>query len=264
MERHGGVIPDDPDAFRRLPGVGEYICAAVQSIAFGRPLAVVDGNVKRVIARLFAIDSPVNLAATHREFRTRAEELLDIADPASFNQAMMELGALVCRPATPDCVACPLSSCCRAFAGHDVLRYPVKQKRKPVPEVRVAVGVVEADGKMLITRRPAHGLLGGLWEFPGGKIRDGESPEQAVKRELREEVGLDVDVTGFVTRVRHAYTHFKVELEVFRCRPRDNTPVVLSGPTDYRWIAREETVDYAFPAANHKFIPMLADPPQGD
>lgn len=257
VDRFDGVVPGDPDAFRSLPGVGEYICAAVQSIAFGRPLAVVDGNVKRVLARLFLVDSPVNRSSAHREFRERAAGLLDPGDPSSYNQAMMELGALVCRPVSPLCGECPVAAHCEAFRVGAQARYPVKVKRKPVPEYHVAVGVVENCGRMLITRRPPEGLLGGLWEFPGGRIRDGETPEEAVRREIREEVGLDVSVSGFVTRVRHAYSHFRVEIDVFRCRPRGGAEVVLDGPTDYRWIAPEETDDYAFPGANRKFIPLL-------
>jgi A/G-specific adenine glycosylase len=259
VERFGGVVPDDPDTFRELPGVGEYICAAVQSIAFGHPLAVVDGNVKRVLARVFAIDAPVNRASTHREFRDRARELLDPSDPSTFNQAMMELGALVCRPSSPECPACPASPQCRARLKQRQSDFPVRAPSKPVPTRRVAVGVIEHNGRMLIVRRPQDGLLGGLWEFPGGKIEEGESAEDAVRREIMEEVGMEVEVTSFVTRVRHAYSHFKVELDVFRCRPRGTPAVSLSGPTDHRWIVHEEIADYAFPRANHKFIPTLSE-----
>jgi len=261
LAHHGGVVPSDPAVFRRLPGVGDYIGAAVQSIAFGRPLAVVDGNVKRVLARLFAIDAPANRAAAAKEFVARAAELLDPGDPGAFNQAMMELGALVCRPTSPCCNECPVRSACAARASASQERYPVREKRAPVPEVRVAVGVVEADGRLLITRRPSEGLLGGLWEFPGGKIREGEAPEDAVAREIREETGLDVVVTGHVARVRHAYSHLRVELEVYRCRAERAAAVVLNGPTDHRWILFEEIADYAFPRANHKFIPLLSSPP---
>lgn len=257
---HGGMIPDDPAVFRRLPGVGEYICAAVQSIAFGRPLAAVDGNVKRVLSRLFAIDEPVNRTSSRPKFNELARALLDPEAPGTFNEAMMELGALVCRPSSPSCEECPIETHCEANLQSAQDRFPVKERKKPVPTHRVAVGVVVGrSGKMLITKRPAEGLLGGLWEFPGGKIHDNETPEEAVVREIKEEAGLDVEVTGFVAKVKHAYSHFKVDLEVYRCRPTDSTPVALNGPTDHRWIVREEVGDYAFPKANHKFIPFLDD-----
>lgn len=259
VAEHGGVIPDDPVVFRSLPGVGEYICAAVQSICFGHPLAVVDGNVKRVLARLFTIDEPVNATSSRRKFNELAQSLLDPKNSGPFNQALMELGALVCRPISPKCEECALSPHCDARRQGAQERYPVRERRKPVPLHRIAVGVVERGAEMLITKRANDGLLGGLWEFPGGKIRDGETPQAAVVREIKEEVGLDVEVTGFVARVQHAYTHFKVDLEVYRCRPLGAIDVVLDGPTDHRWIVRDQISDYAFPKANHKFIPFLDD-----
>jgi A/G-specific adenine glycosylase len=259
VAEHRGVVPDDPDTFRALPGVGEYICAAVQSIAFDHPLAVVDGNVKRVLARLFAIEAPINKSSSQRRFRELAQALVDSERAGTFNQAMMELGALVCRPATPKCGECPLHAHCDAKQTNRQSHFPVKERMRPVPRHRVAVGVVRSGERMLITKRPNEGLLGGLWEFPGGKIRDGETPEAAVVREIKEEVGLDVEVTGFVARVQHAYTHFKVDLEVYRCRPVGSAQVVLEGPVDYRWIIRDQIEDFAFPRANHKFIPFLDD-----
>lgn len=256
-ERNAGTVPADPADFRRLPGVGDYICRAVQSIAFGHALAVVDGNVKRVLARVCAVDAPVNRASSEKTFARHAGALLDPGDPGAFNQAMMELGALVCRPSSPRCDECAIRRWCEAARSDTQGRYPVREKRARVPEYRVAVGVVEAGGRVLITRRPPEGLLGGLWEFPGGKIRDGESPVAAVEREIREETGLDVTVTAHVGRVRHAYTHFRVELEVYRCQTLDAGRVTLNGPTDHRWILLEEIGEYALPRANHKFLPLL-------
>jgi len=258
VEHHGGEVPSDPVRFRQLPGVGDYVCAAVCSIAFSRPLAAVDGNVRRVLSRLYAIDTPVNRPAGARVFQEHADTLLARTRPGDFNQAMMELGALVCRPTRPRCTECPLSRDCAAFATGRTAELPVRDPRRKVPHHRVAVGVVEDGDRVLITRRQPEGLLGGLWEFPGGKIRDGELAEAACVREIREEVNLDVEVESHVGRVRHAYTHFQVELDVFRCR-RTAGEISLSGPVDFRWITLEEVDDYAFPRANHKFIPLLRD-----
>jgi len=257
-EQLGGEIPSNPAGFRQLPGVGDYVCAAVCSIAFSLPLAAVDGNVRRVLARLYAIETPVNRPTAARVFQEQADALLARSRPGDFNQAMMELGATVCRPTRPRCGECPVSDDCAAFAAGRTAELPLREPRKKVPHHRVAVGVVEDGDRVLITRRRPEGLLGGLWEFPGGKILEDESAEAACVREIREEVNLDVEVAGWVGRVRHAYTHFHVELDVFRCR-RTAGEVSLSGPVDYRWITLEEVDDYAFPRANHKFIALLRD-----
>jgi A/G-specific adenine glycosylase len=258
IERHGGRVPADPVAFASLPGVGTYMTSAVQSIAFGAPLAVVDGNVKRVMARLFAIPHSVDRSAGLRAVLQHAEELLDRADPGSHNQAVMELGAMVCRPVNPACAQCPLNDSCAAYAAGDPQAYPVRDARREVPRERIAVGVVSDGDRVLITRRAEKGMLGGLWEFPGGKVRRGEKPADACRREIREEVGLQVDVRERIARVQHAYTHLAVDIDVFRCRYRGGD-VVLDGPTDHRWITLEETDTYAFPKANHKFMPALRE-----
>ncbi len=259
VDRFHGVIPDDAEDFINLDGVGTYTCAAVMSIAFGKPLAAVDGNVKRVLSRLFVIENEANDARHSKVFQAAADELLDRNAPGAFNQAMMELGALVCRPQNPQCEHCPVSSCCLAFAEKKQFELPRRKQRKPTPQVQVAVGVVADRGKVLITRRPEDGLLGGLWEFPGGKIEPPESPREACKRELREETGLEVAVGKQMATIEHAYTHFKVQLHVFRCE-RTGGDVVLDGPTDYRWVGPEELDNFAFPKANHKFINELKKP----
>jgi A/G-specific adenine glycosylase len=256
VRSHAGRIPDQRVAFRALPGAGDYIAAAVTSIAFGRREAAVDGNVKRVLARIDALEENVDRPAGARFVAERARALLARHDPGDFNQAMMELGALVCRPANPRCDACPVRGECAARHSGDPARYPVRSKRREVPTARIAVGVVNRRGRVLITRRPESGMLGGLWEFPGGKVGEGESAREACAREIREEVSLDVDVGESIARVRHAYSHLRVEIEVFSCRYRGGD-VVLDGPVDYRWIRADETDDYAFPRANHKFLPAL-------
>jgi A/G-specific adenine glycosylase len=256
VEEMGGQVPRDYAVFRSLPGVGDYIAAAVASIAFGDPRAVVDGNVKRVVARLFLIDSPVGGASPTRSFREKADEMLDRSNPGEFNQALMELGALVCTPAAPSCDRCPVSGFCGASLGSLQREYPVRAKRRETPRHHIAVGVIRKDGRILITRRKEDGLLGGLWEFPGGKVENGETPEEACRREIAEEVNLSVEVGALVARVDHAYTHFKVSVDVFECAYGGGS-IALNGPTDHRWILLEEAEEYAFPALNHKIFEKL-------
>ncbi len=256
MDRHGGVLPGDHAALRNLAGVGDYIAAAVMSIAFGRPHAVVDGNVKRVLARLLLIDAPVNRHDAYAVFEKEARGLLDPADPGRFNQAVMELGALVCRPKQPLCDACPLGEFCRARAADVIGSYPKRMVKPPVPTRLMAAGLIRNADKVLITQIPPEGLLGGLWEFPGGIVDPGESAETACVRHILEKTGLSVEPCGHLGRIRHAYTHFKVVVDLFLCRCRSGS-VRLEGPVDYRWIGLDELKHYPLPKTLHKFMPLL-------
>lgn len=256
MQDHGGKIPDTWEVFHSLPGVGDYIAAAVLSIAFDQAHAVVDGNVKRVLARLYKIDAPVNQASSNKRFKEAADKLLDSQQPGIFNQAMMELGALICTPRNPSCNACPLNHFCRAYQTRQVTGFPKRQQTKATPQYHIAVGVVFKNNRVLITQRKADGLLGGLWEFPGGKIRDGESAQAACIREIKEEVNLNVNVDRHLATVKHAYTHFKIAMDVFCCRYISGR-VHLRGPVAFRWIRLDEYKNFPFPKANHKFIPLL-------
>ncbi|MFO7706777.1 MAG: A/G-specific adenine glycosylase [Desulfobacterales bacterium] len=263
LECHGGRVPDRWEPFRALPGVGDYIAAAVLSIAFNRPHAVVDGNVKRVLARLLTLTDPVNQSAARGVFQAEADRLLARRRPGDFNQAMMELGALVCTPASPQCAICPLAPLCAAHRGGATARYPSRAAPRPVPEFEAAAGVVFKNGRVLITRRPEQGLLGGLWEFPGGKLRRGESPAAACAREIKEEVDLEVVVESALALVRHAYSHFRIRLHVFRCRFAAGR-VRLKGPVAHRWVRVADLDRFAFPGANRKFIPLLSQRPKAE
>ena len=251
-----GKIPADYAAFRELPGVGEYIAAAVQSIAFNAPYAVVDGNVKRVLARLFLIDAPINQSASTKIFQEKADLLLDHTASGIFNQAMMELGATACRPQSPTCIVCPVNTVCRAFQTARQEEFPVRQKSKPLPEYHIVAGVIHKGDRILITQRKLEGLLGGLWEFPGGKIEQKETAERACIRAIREETNLLVEPTEYLTRVKHAYTHFKITMDVFHCHCQSGE-VVLNDAVDYRWITVDQIDQFPFPRSNHKFISLL-------
>ena len=256
LEQYDGIFPDSWDMLRKLPGIGDYIASAVLSIAFNQPYAVLDGNVKRVLARFYKISEPVNKSSSYKTFKAVADGLLDHRHPGTFNQALMELGALVCKPQKPDCDGCPLHSRCSANQAGHVDQFPKRIRKPKTPLHNIAVGVVYKNNLMLITRRKPEGLLGGLWEFPGGKIGKHERPEQACVREIKEEVNLNVAVTGHVAQVKHAYTHFKIIMEVFSCRYVSGD-VRLKGSVDFRWISLEEIDQYPFPKANHKFIHLL-------
>ncbi len=253
---HEGRLPPDRSWLQKLPGIGDYIAAAVLSIAFNQPYAVVDGNVKRVLARVLEIDSPVNQSASTRKFQAAADKLLDAQHPGDHNQAVMELGALVCTPANPTCDTCPVSFACLAFEHRTVDAYPRKIKARPTPKVHLVIGVVFRKNRVLITRRSPDGLLGGLWEFPGGEIKGRERSATACVRAIKKAVNLKVTVDAFLTQVTHAYTHFKIKADVFICTYQKG-PLKLGQAIDYHWIGIDEIDLYPFPKANHKFFDAL-------
>lgn len=254
--QHNGVIPSTPESFQALSGVGDYTMSAVLSIVHNLPLAVVDGNVKRVLARLYSLETPINQPSGLKTFKKYADALLDVNNSGIYNQALMELGALICSPKSPKCDICPVQKFCTVFQSKTVLDYPKRLKTPPSPTYHVAVGVIVKGDKLLITQRKKGALLGGMWEFPGGKIEKDETPESACIREIMEEVDLKVEVKKKLKTIRHAYTHFKIVMDVFICKYIYGD-VKLSSPTDYRWISPDEIPTYPFPGANHKFIPDL-------
>jgi len=253
-----GSIPKQWPAFRSLPGVGDYIAAAVLSIAFGLPYPVVDGNVKRLLARLFEVPVPANRSSSYKIFMNGASLLFDKSAPGIFNQAMMELGALVCKLRHPLCEACPVQKWCRARQHDTVDAHPVRDNIRPVPHYRMVIGVVIKGRHLLIVQRPLEQMLGGLWEFPGGRRLPEESAESACARNVRETVGLDVSVASRLTGIRHAYTHFRIAAEIFVCRYNGGR-VRRNGPIAHRWVGLRALERYPFPGSHHKFMPALMD-----
>ncbi len=252
LERHGGHIPSHSAALRALPGVGAYVAGALLSIAFGRDEPALDGNARRVLSRLFRIRGAAGSAA----LRHKAREVLPPGSAGAFNQALMDLGATVCTPRRPRCEACPVSRHCEAHRQGDEESLPERRSPRRLPHVDVTAAVIWRDGRVLIARRPAHGLLGGLWEFPGGKQEPGETLPECLRREIREELGVEIEVGELVTSVRHAFTHYRITLHAFRCRLVDGEPQPI-GCADTRWVTLAELDGFAFSAADRKVIAAL-------
>ena len=253
---HGGVVPREPGAFRALPGVGPYTAAAVLSLAYDVPLAALDGNVVRVLARVFAVDADARSGRVRSALQDLATALLDRQRPGRWNESVMELGATVCTPRRPACPRCPLRDVCQARASGAPEAFPVVSKRKAVPHHAIAVGMVVDGDRVLIQRRPDDAMLGGLWEFPGGKQEPGETLEATCAREIREEVGLEVTVEAPVARVEHAYSHFRITMHAFRCRYHGGEPATETGEP-WAWVPVASLGDYAFPRANRRVIEAL-------
>lgn len=258
LREHGGSLPADEDALRRLPGFGPYTAAAVASIAFGRRASVVDGNVKRVLARWLGEERDVTKAAARRRIEDVADALVPATRPGDWNQAMMELGATICVPRRPRCDACPLARDCAARRDGDPERLPVRPRRAKTPHHDIAAGLVWQDDRLLIARRPVDGLLGGLWEFPGGKRRMGESLRDACRREIEEETGVAVEVGERFLEIDHAYSHFRITLHLFHCRVLAGRPRPL-GCESPRFVRVGALRRYAFPRANRRAIEVLTD-----
>lgn len=258
VDEYGGKLPGHPEVLQLLPGVGKYTAGAIASIAFGVRAPVVDGNVKRVLARLFDIDDPIDEVATDRALWALAESLVPAQRPGDFNQALMELGARICTPKSPLCEACPVAKYCQARRAGTQRARPVRVARKAVPHKEIVVACIERDGHFLLGKRPPSGLLGGLWEFPGGKIEPGETHAEALVRECREELGIAVRVGGMVACVKHAYTHLHVTLNVYRCTLTRGKPKPKAH-TELRWVAPDQFDEFAFPKANHKFMKLLTN-----
>ncbi len=264
VERHGAKIPADLASLRDLPGIGPYTAAAVASIAFGGDEPVLDGNVTRVLARLFRVSGDPQRADTRRRLEELARSLVPRGRASEFNQALMDLGARVCRPRNPSCEDCPMASLCEAHRAGEETLFPTRTRKRPIPHVDVVAGVIwkrgsepgERGARVLIAQRQTGDMLGGLWEFPGGTVEEGETLEQALGRELREELAIEVTVGSLLTVVNHAYTHFRMTLHVLHCRHARGRPRAL-GCADFAWVEPTSVPDYALSTADRRVARAL-------
>ena len=253
----GQPWPRTLESWLALPGIGRSTAGSILSSAFDLPFAILDGNVKRVLARLIA--SPRPPARQLKVLWQLSELLLDPQRPRAFNQALMDLGATVCTPRNPSCGACPLQGHCAAYAAGDPAAYPVKDAPRELPFQVIGVGVVRnGAGEVLIDQRLNEGLLGGLWEFPGGKQEPGEPIADTIRRELREELAIEAAVGEELIVVDHAYSHKKLRFVVHLCTWLSGDPQPLASQ-QVRWVRPEQLADFPFPAANARIIAALLE-----
>ena len=261
-EEWDGRLPDNAAQLETLPGIGRYTAGAIASIAFGERAAVLDGNVIRVFSRLLDLTDDVTRSATKSVLWRQAEDWLPTKRVGDYNQALMELGRTVCKPRNPLCLHCPINEHCRAYANDTQESRPVKKKKPPTPHYDVAAGIIRNEaGHILIAQRPLDGLLGGLWEFPGGKQESGESLRDCLRRELQEELAIEVLVGDLFVVVKHAFTHFKITLHAFECRYLGGEPQKL-GVQDWVWTTEDHLGDYSFGKADRQVIKALQNRPQ--
>lgn len=255
IQEHGGVFPTQMEEVLALPGIGRTTAGGILSAAFNQPAAILDGNVKRVLARLIALSVPPTKATKH--LWQLSEALLDREHAREFNQALMDLGATVCTPKNPDCKICPWMTHCQAYNLGMQSQLPMRETSSPLPHKLIGVAVIwNEQGQILIDRRRPEGLLGGLWEFPGGKLELGETVEECIKREIKEELGIEIEVGDRLVTIEHAYSHFRVTLMVHHCRHLSGVPQAIECD-EIRWVTLDEIDQFPFPKANVQIIAAL-------
>ncbi len=234
-----GQLPADARALASLPGIGRYTAGAIASIAFGLDEPALDGNIRRVLSRLFDLRLPARSPEGERQLWELARQHLPPGRAGDYNQALMDLGATFCTPHSPHCAECPLENLCQARALGLQEERPIMIQRQPIPHYLVTAAIISRANTVLIAQRPANGLLGGMWEFPGGKLETGEDFPAALKREIQEELGVEILVGQAFGIYRHAYTHFRVTLHAFFCKLVAGEPQALEA-SELKWVKPAE------------------------
>jgi A/G-specific adenine glycosylase len=260
IQDYQGDFPQQLAEVVKLPGIGRTTAGGILSAAFNQPVSILDGNVKRVLSRLIALPHPP--AKAIQSLWQLSDQLLDPDNPRDFNQGLMDLGATLCTRSQPHCLLCPWRSHCQAYHQGLQNQLPMRETSNPLPHKRIGVAVIYNDaGQILIDRRPEKGLLGGLWEFPGGKIEPNETVEACIKREILEEIDIEIEVGEHLITIDHAYTHFKVTLMVHACRYLSGEPQPIECE-EIRWVTLDEIDSYPFPKANTTIIELLKNKTQ--
>ncbi len=243
MANLGGKLPENVDGLRQLPGIGPYIAAAIAALAFNQDVLALDGNLRRVFSRVMDLELDPRTPEGERRIHAWALDRFPKGRASEFNQALMDLGALICTPKSPSCPDCPIRTRCESYAHGTQAVRPLRASKAPIPHREVAAGILLRDDKVLIGRRPQHGLLAGLWEFPGGTQEPGETLAQCLQREWQEELGVSVEIDRFLGNFEHAYTHFRVTVSAFFCRLPAGEPTALEH-TRILWVPLQNLQDY--------------------
>jgi A/G-specific adenine glycosylase len=257
LDKFDGNVPDNLIDIKSLKGVGDYTSAAILSIAFNKKHAVVDGNVMRVITRYLGIESDIRLTSVKKQVQDFVDSEIPGDHPSEFNQAMMEVGSMVCTPKNPKCDGCPLQLNCIGYQTMRTDVIPYKSPSKKVPHHKIVVGVIENEsGEILIAKRPEDVMLGGLWEFPGGKMESGESELDTLNREIYEELGVEICDENRFYEVKHAYSHFKITLVAYKCKISGGKPKPVTS-SEIKWVSKNNLVHHPFPKANRKLTEAI-------
>jgi A/G-specific adenine glycosylase len=259
MKEYGGELPREPSTLSKLPGIGRYTAGAIASMAFGQDVPTLDGNLRRVFARVFdiaeAADSPKGKEILWR----LAEQQLPKGHAGDYNQALMDLGAMICLPKNPRCLLCPLRELCQAYRLGIQTQRPVLKPKAVVPHYTVTAAVVCRNGNVLLAKRASKGLLGGMWEFPGGKMEINETLQACLMREIREELGTEIQVGDLLGIYQHAYTHFRITLHAFFCELTDGEPRPIEA-AELAWVRPNDLVNYPMGKVDRQIARKLVSP----
>lgn len=267
-ENHGGVFPSDYETILSLKGIGRYTAGAIASIAFNQDTPILDGNVIRVLSRIYAIGRPLDTQKNKERLWRLEESLIPKGSARFFNQALMELGALVCTHQDPACAQCPVRDFCLAFKRKNPEAYPVRRQRKKITPVSAGALVLARDGKYFIRLRPVGKIMGGLWEFPEWKLAKKrtlplDTVEEKIRRLAADEFKLTLDNPRYLGTLKRNYTRYSETLNVFlkeldgseiRIRPKTGWPGVWASKNDFR--------KYPFSSAHLKIVSLLRQVPQ--
>jgi A/G-specific adenine glycosylase len=258
VEDHGGELPRDLPTLRKLPGIGRYTAGAIASMAFGLDVATLDGNLRRIFARVFDVAEAADAPAGEEILWALAEKYLPKGRAGDYNQALMDLGATICLPHNPTCLLCPLRELCKARVMGIQEQRPVLKPKPEVPHYTVTAAVLRRDGKILLAKRPSKGLLGGMWEFPGGKVEKDETLKACLKREIWEETGAEIQVGEACGVYQHAYTHFSISLHAFLCELIEGEPRPIAA-AELTWVLPAQLVNYPMGKVDRQIARRLND-----
>lgn len=258
VDQFDGRIPDTIETIKTLPGIGKYSAGAILSIAYGQALPAVDGNVRRILSRVFAIRKPLDDSREQKILFELAATLVPAKRPGDFNQALMDLGAMICQAKNPNCSICPLASICRAWLTDLQNSLPVKRKALTIPRRQSVAAVIRnPEGLLLVVQRPATGLLASLWKLPGGFVEDGENMESSLRRSVRKELGIFIRAVKKLASVNHAYTHFRIKLDTYESILLKGEPKALACQ-EWRWATPSDLNKLPLSKIDRTVIAVLA------
>lgn len=264
QKKFAGKFPDSKDELMKLPGIGRYTAGAIASIAFGKSEPVLDGNVKRILSRVFALKEAVDSSRGEKKLWDLATKLVQSSmDPGDLNQALMELGALVCLPENPKCGACPVEKVCKAHQMKKETKFPVKDRRQKIEALDTLAAIIWKKGRVLLEKQPLENRWGGLWAFPHWIYKNGEPETYFIKKQMKAEYKTRIQNLKARTEIQHGFTKYKVRLRVYEghCRggscARLDTILGTYKRRPYRWVRLQQLSSLPLPRPHQKIARLL-------